>query len=93
MNLYSIYSVIKYKYAGVTDERMLWLWIVRDDWNIFCHFWINWRLFRFIFKTRNWGCLPCLTPLLLQNMALGLQHCIDSSSDRKASSPVRINVA
>jgi hypothetical protein len=26
-------------------------------------------------------------------MALGLQHCIDSSSDRKASSPVRINVA
>jgi hypothetical protein len=78
---------------ALLTRGMPWLWIVRVDWIIFGCLWINWRLFIFLFTIRKEGCLPYLTTLLLQNMIVRLQHCTDSSSNRTAPFPVRINAA
>lgn len=42
---------------------MPWLWIIRVK-RIICHFRTNLKLFRFIFKVRKEGHLPCLMPPL-----------------------------
>jgi hypothetical protein len=52
--------------------------IIRVDWIIRCHIWINLRLLRFFFNKKE-GCLPCWTPPVLRNLVLRPQQYIDTS--------------
>jgi hypothetical protein len=92
MDSYHIYSAMKYKYVGITDERNA-LTVDREDRLDHLLLPLNQtEAAEIFFKIRKESCLPCLMPPLLQSMAIRLQPCIDSSSSRTVPFPVRINV-
>jgi hypothetical protein len=92
MDLYHIYSVIKYKHIGITDKRNA---LAMDGQGQLDHLPSLDQLeaLHISFKIKKEGCLPCLMLHLLHNVVVRRQQCTESSSNRTAPFPVRINVS